>query len=227
MEDIDKRMWAAMVLVVLAGVLLAEPSEFGALAAAGFVALACVCWGLDNNLTAIIDGMTPAQTTLVKGLCAGGVNLLLGLWLERGLPNWWVVGEAIVVGAVGYGLSIVLYIAGAQQLGASRSQMLFASAPFLGCLLAWSVLGEAVHIMQVTAGLVMAVGIGILRTARHEHAHAHIGVTHTHSHRHDDGHHDHVHERLPPWVRHSHPHTHTPTAHKHPHPPDLHHRHEH
>ena len=40
-----------------------------------FVAAACLCWGLDNNVTALIDGFTPAQSTAVKGLVAGAVNL--------------------------------------------------------------------------------------------------------------------------------------------------------
>ena len=52
---------------------------------AGFlVLLACCCWGLDNHLTALIDGLTPSQSTFWKGLVAGSVNTALGLALATG-----------------------------------------------------------------------------------------------------------------------------------------------
>ena len=68
-----------LVLGVGAAVLLAAPSGFGEWKPAVLVGLGCLCWGVDNNLTAIIDGYTPAQTTCAKGLVAGSVNLALGL----------------------------------------------------------------------------------------------------------------------------------------------------
>ena len=45
-----------------------------------------MCWGLDNNLTALVSGFTPAQTTVVKGMIAGAVNLTLGLSLGQHFP---------------------------------------------------------------------------------------------------------------------------------------------
>jgi drug/metabolite transporter (DMT)-like permease len=106
------------------------------------IASACACWGLDNNLTALIDGFTPAQCTLVKGLVAGAFNFGLGLRFGGGPPSATLVAGALVVGAFGYGLSLVLYIAGAQQLGAARSQMIFSTAPFWGVAISWALLSE-------------------------------------------------------------------------------------
>jgi drug/metabolite transporter (DMT)-like permease len=117
-EHVGYRTAGAAALVVAAGALLAAPGGVGTWRAVAFVAAACVCWGLDNNLTALIDGFTPPQSTFAKGLVAGTVNLSLGLVLEGPLP-----------GAGAYGLSLVLYVAGAQQFGATRSQVLFASSP--------------------------------------------------------------------------------------------------
>ena len=48
----------------------------------------------------------------------------------------------LAIGVVAYGFSIVLYIASAQQLGATRSQLIFSSAPFWGVLLSVVLLGE-------------------------------------------------------------------------------------
>ncbi|MFT4975689.1 MAG: drug/metabolite transporter (DMT)-like permease [Myxococcota bacterium] len=226
-ENLDGRAWLANGLVVVAGVLLAAPSGFAVAPAAGLVLLACVCWGLDNNLTALIDGYTPAQTTLVKGLVAGSVNLGLGLFLEGSLPGLATIAAAMGVGALAYGASIVLYIRGAQQLGATRSQMFFATAPFLGVAVAWVVLGEPVLGVQLLAAGLMVAALAILMTSHHAHAHEHAAVRHTHAHRHDDDHHGHSHPGLPVEAWHTHEHSHDELAHSHPHVPDLHHRHSH
>jgi drug/metabolite transporter (DMT)-like permease len=226
-EHLSGRAWLAMTLVGAASVLIAGPSRLEASSGAALVALACLCWGLDNNLTALIDGLTPAQTTMVKGLVAGGINLGLGLWLGRGLPSGGVVAIALAAGAIGYGLSLILYIGAAQHLGAARSQTIFSTAPFWGLLLAWAFVSEPVLWPQVVAGAVMLAALWLLRTERHEHQHTHLEIAHRHWHRHDDGHHEHVHPRLPAWIGHGHEHTHGPTAHTHPHHPDLQHRHPH
>lgn len=226
-EHLGLRTWLAAACVVVAGALLALPLDIGTLSGAGLIAGACICWGLDNNLTSLIDGYTPAQSTLIKGLAAGGVNLALGLAIE-GAPSPAMIAPALGVGALAYGVSIMLYISGAHHLGATRSQMLFASAPFWGVAVAWFAFGEPVTTMQLIAIAPMAVGVGLLLGGSHEHEHSHESLTHTHSHRHDDDHHHHyVHPGMPAWVRHTHEHSHDQVTHSHPHHPDLHHRHTH
>ena len=226
-EHLGARVLFACGVVAAGGALLVLPLEGGALGGAPWVALACLCWGLDNNATAVIDGFTPSQVTFTKGLLAGAVNLAAGLSLEGRISDWRSMLVPFALGAVSYGLSLVLYIGAAQRLGAARSQMLFATSPFWALLLSWWALGEAVSAAQLAAGGVMAAGIALMLTARHAHAHRHGSAMHTHAHRHDDAHHLHVHESLPTSARHTHAHTHEPLAHEHPHEPDLHHRHEH
>jgi hypothetical protein len=94
-------------------------------------------------------------------------------------------------------------------------------------ILAWTAFGEPVQPLQILSALVMAKGIVLMTTSRHEHGHTHEALSHTHSHRHDDGHHTHVHPGLPASTWHTHPHVHESVTHSHPHVPDLHHRHEH
>ena len=226
-EHLDRRTVLAVVVVLLAGVLLAAPSGASGLISGCLIGLACVCWGLDNNLTALVSGFTPAQTTVVKGVLAGAVNLAIGIFVEGSPAVGAMMLVALVVGALSYGASILLYILGAQQLGASRSQVLFSTSPFLGMLLSWLLLGEPILAVQVGAAVLMIVGVMLMLSARHAHDHTHEAMTHTHSHRHDDGHHTHVHPGLPAWRRHTHPHEHEPITHHHPHSPDLHHRHRH
>lgn len=226
-ENLDRQTVVAGGLILAGGIILAAPDGAAGWKAGAFVAGACVCWGMDNNLTALVSGFTPAQTTLAKGLIAGTVNLALGLVLGQHLPGVARVSAALGVGAISYGCSIMLYIFGAQHLGATRSQLLFATSPFLGVILAWTMFHERIQASQLAAIPCIVAGLYFMLTARHEHEHVHEAMMHTHSHRHDDEHHTHVHPGLPAWVRHTHPHEHAPLTHSHPHVPDLHHRHRH
>jgi drug/metabolite transporter (DMT)-like permease len=225
-DRIGGRGLVAAACVLGAGILLVVPEGAAGARAGSFVMLACVCWGLDNNLTSLICGFTPAQTTFVKGLVAGSINLLLGLVLEREMPGLSHAVGALALGAIAYGASILLYITGAHQLGAARAQLLFAAGPFLGAALSWLALREPVQSVQLLAAPLMVGGLALLLTGRHEHGHEHAPESHTHRHRHDDGHHEHEHEgSVAGW--HTHAHEHVAMRHAHAHVPDLHHRHGH
>jgi len=226
-DHLGKAGWAAVAGVVGSGMLLAGAEGGSGWAAVLLVAAACVFWGLDNHCTALIDGLTPARTTFWKGLAAGVFNLGLAAILGAGFPGPGPVAGALAVGALAYGVSISLYIAGAQQLGAVRAQMVFAGAPFFGAALAWIVLREPLTPVHGVAAAVLLASLALLFLDRHDHEHAHEALEHEHSHRHDDGHHTHVHPGLPASHRHSHRHRHEPLTHAHPHLPDLHHRHAH
>ncbi len=226
-DHLGRRGWLGVAAALVASVLVAwGPSTAGFLAGA-LVLLACVCWGLDNHLTALIDGITPAQSTLWKGIVAGSVNLAIGLLLAPLTAGPGSIMLALLVGAFSYGASITLYIRAAQEIGATRAQVIFASAPFFGVALSVLLLGEAFSWAYVLATPLFLVGIGLLLADSHAHAHGHSEVTHEHVHDHDDGHHNHAHGDLPASARHNHPHTHQPLEHAHPHWPDLHHRHGH
>jgi drug/metabolite transporter (DMT)-like permease len=226
-EHLHAPTWLAVGLVVVASTLLSRATPQGNVAVV-FVALACVAWGLDNNLTATIDRFSPAQITLAKGVAAGVLNTTLGLVMTPAVPSIPHVASSLVVGALGYGASILLYIRGAQQLGATRSQLVFSTAPAFGLGLAWAALGEPISMLQALAACMMAGAIWLWHRERHAHLHSHEHLVHDHAHRHDDGHHDHAHgPGIDPSAWHSHVHTHEAKQHRHPHQPDLHHRHRH
>ncbi len=226
-DHLGRRGWLGVATALVASVLVAwGPSTAGFLAGA-LVLLACVCWGLDNHLTALIDGITPAQSTLWKGIVAGSVNLAIGLLLAPMTAAPGSIVLALLVGAFSYGASITLYIRAAQEIGATRAQVIFASAPFFGVALSVLLLGEAFSWIYALATPLFLVGTGLLLADSHAHDHGHSEVTHEHAHSHNDGHHTHAHDDLPSSARHNHPHTHQPLEHAHPHWPDLHHRHGH
>lgn len=226
-EHLGRRLLAGAALVTIAGVVLAwEPGatvDTGAL----LIAAACIAWGVDNGVTARIDQLAPEHVVLLKGFVAGTANLTLGLLFATNSSAVSVpeVAVALAIGAAGYGASIVLWVKGARDLGAARGQVIFAAAPFIGALIAWTVLSEAVAAAQLLAVALAAIGVALSLESAHDHEHAHDLVEHEHEHTHIDLHHDHHSDDAMHEVTHTHRHVHRPTTHSHPHVPDLHHRH--
>jgi hypothetical protein len=175
--------------------------------------------------------VSAATSTLWKGAAAGAVNLALGTALAPWTASPDAVLAALAIGAASYGASIALYIRAAHGLGATRAQLLFATAPWFGVALAVPLLGESLGPAQLAAAALLAASAALVLRDRHAHFHRHAAQGHTHWHRHDDGHHQHPHPARAAEegasVGHSHWHEHAPLAHAHPHWPDLHHRHEH
>ncbi len=88
-------------------------------------------------------------------------------------------------------------------LGAAGEAGFFATAPFIGAVVAVPVLGERWNIQDATSTALMMAGVALLLRGRHAHAHRHEEVEHAHMH----------------W--------HLPLTHDHPHLSELHHRHDH
>ncbi|ADO75674.1 DMT family transporter [Stigmatella aurantiaca] len=195
----------------------------GVLALAG----ACLAWAVDNNLTQRLSLKDPLTLVRIKALGSGVCMLVLAWVTGQPFPSTPVQGGALVLGFASYGLSIVLDAYALRLLGAAREAAYFATAPFVGALVAVPLLGETLRPLDLVAGGLMATGVILLLRERHGHVHMHAALEHEHVHVHDT-HHQHAHPLdLPTTEPHSHPHQHVPLTHDHPHVSDLHHRHKH
>jgi drug/metabolite transporter (DMT)-like permease len=227
-ENVDRRLLVGAALILAGAVVLSwqggsREIGWGALAIAG----ACLAWGLDNNLTRHLSAADPVQIAVIKGLVAGIANFALAIAAGAALPAVGTLASAAVIGFLGYGVSLVLFVVALRHLGAARSGAYFSTAPFIGAVLAVALLGESVTPQLLGAGLLMAVGLYLHLAERHQHEHAHEPLEHEHRHVHDE-HHQHQHGPGDPVSEpHSHRHRHVPLVHSHPHYPDLHHRHAH
>ena len=219
--------WAGVVCTFSGAVVLSFGGGSSGFAAGALVLAACVFWGLDNHLSALIDAITPAESTFWKGLVAGGVNSAIGFAMETQIPSIPLIAAALAVGAFAYGASIALYITSAHALGCTRAQIAFSSAPFFGVLLSALLLDEKLTGGHIGAGLLFVAAVGLLILERHSHIHEHGAMEHEHIHTHGDFHHVHDHIELPHPPLHAHRHAHVAEVHDHSHTPDLHHRHEH
>jgi drug/metabolite transporter (DMT)-like permease len=228
-EHLGRQAAGAIGLVLLGAAMLKfEPGATGAdTLGVLLLAAACLAWAIDNNLTQRLSLRDPFAVVRVKTLAAGTFNLALGLVLAGGtLPDPAPLVAALTLGCVSYGVSVVLDAYALRLVGAAREAAYFATAPFLGALVAWG-MGESLGVFDLGAMVVMASGVALLLRERHGHVHAHEALEHDHAHVHD-GHHAHAHgPGDPSGEPHAHPHRHAPLVHDHPHVPDLHHRHRH
>lgn len=227
-ENVDRRIALGMVAIVSGAAMLSWPGEarFAGVWPALAVLGACFCWGIDNNLTRKVSLTDATWIASVKGLVAGTVNLILAFALGASWPPLPNLAGAMVVGFFAYGVSLALFVVGLRHLGTARTGAYFSIAPFLGAMLALA-MGEPMTLPLLVAGGLMALGIWLHLTERHEHPHRHEAMEHWHEHTHD-AHHQHEHGYpVAPGTRHSHQHRHEGLVHSHPHFPDSHHQHRH
>jgi drug/metabolite transporter (DMT)-like permease len=228
-ENFDRRVAIGMLLIMAGGVVLSWQGGGGVALPVGSLAVAgaCLCWGIDNNLTQKVSGGDPFQVAAIKGAVAGSVNLGIALVLGARLPGLGTWGGALVVGFLGYGLSLALFVLALRHIGTSRTGAYFSLAPFVGAAVAVLLLRDPLSPAFLGAAALMGAGVWLHLTEKHEHPHTHEPLEHTHRHVHD-AHHQHRHDGTEaPGVPHSHRHRHEPLTHTHPHYPDIHHRHRH
>jgi drug/metabolite transporter (DMT)-like permease len=193
-ENVDRRLLLGAFAIMAGAVVLAwEGRGVDLDAGAVLIAGACLAWGVDNNLTRKLSAADPVVIAMLKGLVAGAVNTGLALWWGAALPAAGIIGAAALVGFVGIGVSLVLFVLGLRHLGAARTGAYFSLAPFTGALLAVAFLGEPLTAKLAIAGGLMGVGLWLHLAERHQHEHRHEGLEHEHSHSHDE-HHQHVHD---------------------------------
>jgi len=228
-ESFDRRIALGMLLLVAGAAVLSwtgAPTLDGVLGPLA-IAAACIAWGLDNNLTRKVSLADPLQIVELKGLVAAPVSIVLGLLAGAAIPDLSTALIAGIVGFFGYGVSLALFVVALRHLGTARTGAYFSTAPFLGSAAAIAVLGEPFTVQFAIASALMAVGVWLHLTERHEHEHEHDEISHAHPHVHDE-HHRHAHSALDPAGEpHTHVHVHQPLRHSHPHMPDMHHLHRH
>ncbi len=143
-EKISRRLWSAIILVVIASLILSFEGE-GALVfnrGSVFVLLASLCWGIENNCTRSISDKSSEQIVLIKGIFSGAGSIIVAFIVGERLPDLIYILAAMALGFVAYGLSINFYISAQKELGAAKTSAFYSIAPFLGVGFSLLILGE-------------------------------------------------------------------------------------
>jgi drug/metabolite transporter (DMT)-like permease len=227
-EYIGPRVWTGKILILTAASIIVfrmegEPS----LSLSGLlVVFACIFWGVDNNLTRDVEELPATVLAGIKGLGAGIFTTVAALLFFSGKASGLQIGGALTIGALSYGLSLVLFVEALRRIGSARTSTFFAIGPFIGTLLSVILLGERPPAPYWFAAALMLGGVILLYREKHRHLHSHESIMHHHRHFHDE-HHQHAHEGMDVGEPHDHIHSHEPITHIHGHWPDIHHRHGH
>lgn len=191
------------------------------------IAAACAGWAIDNNLTRKVSNANPAQIACAKGLVAGVVSVTIALCLHVAIPPLTIALSSMLIGFLGYGVSLTCFVLALRHIGAARTGAYYSLAPFAGAIVSIAFLKEPVSLQFLAAGALMGLGLWLHLSEVHEHEHFHEKLEHEHEHVHDE-HHQHPHPEgmvVQPGVPHTHRHVHEELTHNHPHFPDMHHRH--
>ncbi|HET6598933.1 MAG TPA: EamA family transporter [Burkholderiaceae bacterium] len=227
-ENADRTIVLGMAAIVAGGVLLSwQPDGAAVSTGALLIVGACLCWAFDNNLTRRVSAHDAMLVASLKGMVAGVTNTTLALATVATLPAASVVGSAMLLGFVGYGVSLTLFVVALRTLGTARTGAYFSAAPLFGVAVALTLWPRMPGAAVWAAAGLMSIGLWLHLRERHEHEHEHVPLAHNHPHTHDM-HHQHSHAF--PWSGkepHTHPHSHAAMTHKHAHYPDIHHRHVH
>jgi drug/metabolite transporter (DMT)-like permease len=159
-ETIRLKLWIAIVLVTFSSILLSVKDytqlsfSYGSI----FVLLACVCWGIENNVTRVISTKDPLQIAVIKGLGSGFGALMIALLLGETTSDLAYISAALVLGFFAYGLSVFFYVKAQRDLGAAKTSTFNAIAPFIGVGLSLILFNELPSIMFIIALGIMLVG---------------------------------------------------------------------
>ena len=228
-ENFDKRILLGMLSILAGSLVLSWTGVPGIQGYLGplCIAAACLCWGIDNNLTKQIAAGDAMQIAMIKGTVAGVTNVALAIVFNQASFQGSTLLFAGVVGYLGYGVSLLCFVLALRYIGAARTGAYFALAPFVGATIAVAIGQEPLSWQLGMAIILMAVGVWCHVAEKHEHEHIHEVMDHEHSHIHDE-HHQHKHGPDDPvGEKHSHRHRHERMVHSHPHFPDSHHTHSH
>lgn len=214
-EVVSGRLWAAIVLVTAASVILSFEGEGAFVINRGslFVLGACICWGFENNCTRKISNKNPEEIVVIKGIFSGMCSFAVALAVGEDIPDIRWAAAVMVLGFVSYGLSINFYIRAQKELGAAKTSAYYSIAPFLGVAFSMLLLDEELHMQFYIALLLMIAGtvliakdsVALQHTHQHEHIHTHQhthgGMIHTHRHTHQ---HSHIHVHRESGDEHTH-----------------------
>lgn len=202
-EHTHKRMVLGMLAIVLGSALLTTEHDAHSTGQSylgpALIALACLCWAIDNNLTRKVASSDAVFIAGIKGLVAGIVNTAIALVVARSLslPDGATLLASMALGFTGYGISLVMFVLALRGLGAARAGAYFSTAPFVGASLSLLIFNESTTPLFWLASACMALGVWLHLTEHHEHEHEHVipgqtPIRHSHPH-YPDADHQHAH----------------------------------
>lgn len=163
-EVISKRLWFAIILVVIATIILSfEGSSAFVFNKGSLLVLgACICWGFENNCTKMISNKSSVEIVTIKGIFSGLGSFIVALIIGEAIPGLMFISLVLLLGFVSYGLSINFYIKAQSVIGAAKTSAYYSVSPFCGVLFSLLILGEVPGIQFYIALFIMIISTVIM-----------------------------------------------------------------
>ena len=125
-------------------------------------------WAMDNNLSKIIaHRVDVSRVVQLKSLIGGVVLLLLVISLKIPINiSLLQVPNILLVGIVGFGLSLYFFLHGLKRVGTVRTMLIYSSSSIFGLIFASLFLHEEIGVYQVLAIVAMLSGIFLIARDR-------------------------------------------------------------
>ena len=157
-DPIEKNELIAIILVLLGSFILNFKNDILSTISINsiLVILACLFWGIENNLTAAISSKEPAFFTSIK---CSAVSLLYFILVI--IENDFTISYPILAlfGFFSYGISILTYAISTKYIGASKATLVFSFSPIFGVLLAFLIYDEKLTFTFLLSAILMILGI--------------------------------------------------------------------
>lgn len=170
-EPITRRLAIALAVMFAGGVVLVRPTLAAAHGGAGaaFVLLAVLCWAGDSALMRPLSDSSVTHVVRAKSLVGVLAATLVALATREGLPPLVPAALLVACGALGYGVSLRLYLTAQRHAGAARTASVFSIAPFFGAVVALA-MGQRGDLTSLAiAASLLAAGVFLQATEQYEH----------------------------------------------------------
>lgn len=163
-ERVASRLWGAIGLITLSSAILSfeDISGFSFSWGSLLILAAATCWGLENNCTRKLSEKNALEIVMVKGIFSGFGSVIIAFLVGERLPDVKLIGAALLLGFVAYGLSITFYVMAQKSLGAAKTSAYYAAAPFVGTFLSAVILKESLSAQYYLALGVMLAGSALV-----------------------------------------------------------------
>ncbi len=171
-EPITRRLALALAVMFAGGVVLVRPTLHAPQGGSGsaLVLLAVLCWAGDSALMRPLSDLSATRVVRAKSLVGVAASAIVAL--ASGEPRPPLVASALLVafGALGYGVSLRLYLRSQRNVGAARTASVFSIAPFFGAIVAIAMGERGDLVALASAAALLAAGVALQATERYEHS---------------------------------------------------------
>jgi len=159
-EKVTSRLWTGIALITVSIIILSSSGEGGLEFSKGsiLVLLATICWGFENNCTRMISSKSTYEIVFIKGIFSGLGSIIIACVMGETFPSAKYILLAMLLGFIAYGLSIFFYVRAQSVIGAAKTSAYYAVAPFIGAILSFIFLREALTPYFLVAFAFMVAG---------------------------------------------------------------------